>query len=150
MTRGRVSVAVSPQVSLQLGTTLNPDDIKEGDDVYFECHIRANPREHKIAWLHNVSNKRSGCPLVVALFFIWWVHLDIYLNTHKIILIGYDVMTVRAIWMAKPYKWVSDLVPTAACYKFSQLNVSFRWALKCQLLCFVYRYREKKIMEQKF
>ncbi|XP_059473579.1 hemicentin-2-like isoform X5 [Neocloeon triangulifer] len=48
-----LNVVFAPQVSLQLGNTLNPDDIKEGDDVYFECHIRANPREHKITWMHN-------------------------------------------------------------------------------------------------
>lgn len=44
-----------PQVTLSLGSTLNPDDIKEGDDVYFECHIKANPREHRITWSHDVS-----------------------------------------------------------------------------------------------
>lgn len=44
-----------PQVTLSLGSTLNPDDIKEGDDVYFECHIKANPKEHRITWSHNVS-----------------------------------------------------------------------------------------------
>lgn len=44
-----------PQVTLSLGSTLKPDDIKEGDDVYFECHIKANPKEHRITWSHNVS-----------------------------------------------------------------------------------------------
>lgn len=44
-----------PQVTLQLGSTLNPDDIKEGDDVYFECQIKANPKEHRITWWHDVS-----------------------------------------------------------------------------------------------
>lgn len=44
-----------PQVSLHLGSTLNPEDIKEGDDVYFECNIRANPKQHKITWFHDVS-----------------------------------------------------------------------------------------------
>jgi hypothetical protein len=34
---------------------LNPDDIKEGDDVYFECHVRANPHWRKLNWLHDVS-----------------------------------------------------------------------------------------------
>lgn len=46
-----------PQVTLSLGSTLKPDDIKEGDDVYFECHIKANPKEHRITWSHNVSNE---------------------------------------------------------------------------------------------
>lgn len=45
----------SPIVTLSLGSTLNPHDIKEGDDVYFECNVRANPREHRISWYHNVS-----------------------------------------------------------------------------------------------
>ena len=44
-----------PQVILQLGNKLNPDTIKENDDVYFECNIRANPKKYKITWLHNVS-----------------------------------------------------------------------------------------------
>ncbi|CAH2257057.1 jg11929 [Pararge aegeria aegeria] len=42
-----------PVVSLSLGSTLNPHDIKEGDDVYFECSVRANPKEHRISWYHN-------------------------------------------------------------------------------------------------
>lgn len=44
-----------PQVTLSLGSTLKPDEIKEGDDVYFECHIKANPKEHRITWSHDVS-----------------------------------------------------------------------------------------------
>ena len=26
-----------------------------GNDVYFECDVRANPIPHKLIWLHNVS-----------------------------------------------------------------------------------------------
>lgn len=48
-------VSDPPLVVLSLGSTLNPDDIKEGDDVYFECSIRANPKEHRITWYHDVS-----------------------------------------------------------------------------------------------
>lgn len=44
-----------PVVTLKMGSSLNPDDIKEGDDVYFECNIRANPKAYKLAWFHNVS-----------------------------------------------------------------------------------------------
>ncbi|CAD1473525.1 unnamed protein product, partial [Heterotrigona itama] len=43
-----------PIVSLNLGSTLSPEDIKEGDDVYFECHIRANPPWSKLTWIHDV------------------------------------------------------------------------------------------------
>lgn len=32
-----------PIVTLRLGSTLVVDDIKESDDVYFECDIKANP-----------------------------------------------------------------------------------------------------------
>lgn len=44
-----------PIVSLQLGSSLNPEDIEEGDDCYFECKIEANPRTYKVVWRHNVS-----------------------------------------------------------------------------------------------
>lgn len=30
-------------------------DIEEGDDVYFECNVEANPAAYKIVWKHNVS-----------------------------------------------------------------------------------------------
>lgn len=56
--------ADQPQVTLSLGSTLNPDDIKEGDDVYFECHIKANPKEHRITWSHDVSKHHSIPPSV--------------------------------------------------------------------------------------
>uniref|UniRef100_A0A1B0DNE6 Uncharacterized protein n=1 Tax=Phlebotomus papatasi TaxID=29031 RepID=A0A1B0DNE6_PHLPP len=42
-------------VNLRLGSTLSADDIKEGDDVYFECHVQANPPWRKLLWLHDVS-----------------------------------------------------------------------------------------------
>lgn len=43
-----------PVVSLQLGSKLSAGDIKEGDDVYFECKIESNPQWRKLMWLHNV------------------------------------------------------------------------------------------------
>ncbi|XP_065338452.1 nephrin-like isoform X2 [Cloeon dipterum] len=49
----RIEVVYPPILLLKLGSTLNPDDIKEGDDVYFECHVRANPPWRKLNWLHN-------------------------------------------------------------------------------------------------
>ncbi|EDS42690.1 conserved hypothetical protein [Culex quinquefasciatus] len=42
-----------PIVSLRLGSTLSADDIKDGDDVYFECHVQANPPWRKLHWLHD-------------------------------------------------------------------------------------------------
>ncbi|CAG9764806.1 unnamed protein product [Ceutorhynchus assimilis] len=49
----KLNVVYPPQVVLHLGSTLNAEDIKEGDDVYFECNIKANPKQHKITWYHN-------------------------------------------------------------------------------------------------
>ena len=44
-----------PVVSLSLGSNLEAGDIKEGDDVYFECNVTANPRANKVAWFKDVS-----------------------------------------------------------------------------------------------
>ncbi|RVE52253.1 hypothetical protein evm_003043 [Chilo suppressalis] len=53
-----------PIVVLELGSTLNPNDIEEGDDVYFECVVRANPPAYKVVWEHNgqimTHNQRAG------------------------------------------------------------------------------------------
>lgn len=50
-----VVLAVVPTLTLVLGSNLNPMDIEEGDDVYFECNVEANPAAYKIVWKHNVS-----------------------------------------------------------------------------------------------
>ena len=44
-----------PSATLLLGSSLNASNIKEGDDVYFECGVKSNPRPYKITWKHNVS-----------------------------------------------------------------------------------------------
>ncbi|XP_033218272.1 B-cell receptor CD22-like [Belonocnema kinseyi] len=49
----QLNVVFPPKVQLHLGSTLNAENIKEGDDVYFECKVRANPEHHKITWRHN-------------------------------------------------------------------------------------------------
>ncbi|CAD1469492.1 unnamed protein product [Heterotrigona itama] len=49
----QLNVVFPPKVQLHLGNTLNAEKIKEGDDVYFECKVRANPEHHKITWRHN-------------------------------------------------------------------------------------------------
>ncbi|XP_042863217.1 uncharacterized protein LOC122247738 [Penaeus japonicus] len=36
-----------------MGSSLDPENIKEGDDVYFECHINANPEVQRVLWYHN-------------------------------------------------------------------------------------------------
>lgn len=46
---------VIPVLQLDLGSKMNPNDIDEGDDVYFECKIHSNPPAYKVIWKHNVS-----------------------------------------------------------------------------------------------
>ena len=45
----------APTVALSFGSNLDPNNIAEGNDVYFECKISANPDVYKVVWLHNVS-----------------------------------------------------------------------------------------------
>ena len=44
-----------PVVHLELGSKLQIAAIKEGDDVYMECNIRAHPWVTKVTWKHNVN-----------------------------------------------------------------------------------------------
>ncbi|XP_062545829.1 nephrin-like isoform X2 [Armigeres subalbatus] len=52
-TTWKMNVVYAPLVSIQLGSTLVADDIKEGDDVYFECHVKSNPSWKKLLWFHD-------------------------------------------------------------------------------------------------
>ena len=49
-----VFFAVGPVVEVVLAPALDPTNIREGEDVYFECHIKANPSETRVVWLHEV------------------------------------------------------------------------------------------------
>ena len=46
-----------PKVRLSLGSSINPESISEGNDVYMDCEIRANPKAYKVEWSHNVRNE---------------------------------------------------------------------------------------------
>ena len=54
-------ISVPPTVTLHIGKALNLNDLEEGDDVYFECSIVANPPAYKVTWLHNVSHGSVQC-----------------------------------------------------------------------------------------
>lgn len=58
MLRLKLTILITdpPIVTLRLGSTLVVDDIKESDDIYFECDIKANPPWRKLSWLHDVSD----------------------------------------------------------------------------------------------
>ncbi|GIY38686.1 hypothetical protein CDAR_574741 [Caerostris darwini] len=40
----------APQLRLALGTSNQHSAIKEGNDVYFECNIKANPAVSEVSW----------------------------------------------------------------------------------------------------
>ncbi|XP_068207356.1 protein turtle-like [Palaemon carinicauda] len=45
-----MNVHYAPLVTLEMGRSLNPDSIKQGDDVYFECRVNANPQPYRVTW----------------------------------------------------------------------------------------------------
>ncbi|XP_046444529.1 synaptogenesis protein syg-2-like isoform X3 [Daphnia pulex] len=49
----KLDVQYVPVVHLELGSKLQIAAIKEGDDVYMECNIRAHPWVTKVTWKHN-------------------------------------------------------------------------------------------------
>nr|XP_033337849.1 neural cell adhesion molecule 1-B-like isoform X2 [Megalopta genalis] len=49
----KLNVYYVPILRLELGSNMNPDDIEEGDDVYFGCKVNANPAAYKVIWKHN-------------------------------------------------------------------------------------------------
>ncbi|XP_035725902.1 hemicentin-1-like isoform X4 [Vespa mandarinia] len=63
----RLEVHYQPVVTLRMGETLNPDDIKEGDDVYFECIVKANPKVYKLAWFKDGKELKNNATAGVIL-----------------------------------------------------------------------------------
>ncbi|KAJ1528326.1 hypothetical protein ONE63_006747 [Megalurothrips usitatus] len=58
-----LNVEYQPLVSIKMGSTLNPDEIKEGTDVYFECAVKANPKVYKLVWYHDgqeIAHNQTG------------------------------------------------------------------------------------------
>ena len=51
----KLEIHYIPSSTLILGSNLNATNIKEGDDVYFDCKVQASPAPYKITWKHNVS-----------------------------------------------------------------------------------------------
>ncbi|XP_046659110.1 LOW QUALITY PROTEIN: nephrin-like [Homalodisca vitripennis] len=60
----KLNVYFIPVLQLELGSKMNPNDIEEGDDVYFECKIHSNPPAYKVIWKHNnqvvLHNQKLG------------------------------------------------------------------------------------------
>ncbi|XP_025991597.2 nephrin isoform X1 [Solenopsis invicta] len=47
-----LQIQYTPETQIQLGTSLNPNTIREGTDVYFDCLIQAEPPVYKVEWRH--------------------------------------------------------------------------------------------------
>ncbi|XP_053985137.1 protein turtle-like isoform X1 [Hylaeus anthracinus] len=47
-----LEIQYTPETTIQLGTSLNPNAIREGTDVYFDCLIHAKPSVYKVEWRH--------------------------------------------------------------------------------------------------
>lgn len=82
-----------PIVSLKMGPSLNPDDIKEGDGVYFECHIRSNPKPYKMAWFHDVST------LIYYFMCKHIIHTIIPIFILKIIIINFCLRKINRFFL---------------------------------------------------
>nr|XP_046911450.1 uncharacterized protein LOC124492570 isoform X3 [Dermatophagoides farinae] len=46
----QLEINYAPQVTLKLGSNLRHSHIQEGNDVYFECVIRASPWSYEVRW----------------------------------------------------------------------------------------------------
>ena len=59
----RPNFTARPDVQLSLGSNLLASNIKEGDDVYFDCRASALPPVTRLEWFHNVSYSLDRCRL---------------------------------------------------------------------------------------
>lgn len=44
-----------PMPVLEIGRNENTSTVNEGDTVYFQCNMKANPWVESVVWRHNVS-----------------------------------------------------------------------------------------------
>lgn len=61
-----LSINYAPLVEVRLGRSLDPGRIKEGDDVYFECSVKAKPTISRVAWRHNGVELVAGAGVFVS------------------------------------------------------------------------------------
>ncbi|XP_045776317.1 nephrin-like [Maniola jurtina] len=63
----RLNVHYVPIATLKMGSNLNPNHIKEGDDVYFECSVQANPKASRLAWYKETTEIQQNASYGVIL-----------------------------------------------------------------------------------
>ena len=57
---------------LSLGSSIDPKAISEGNDVYMDCEIRANPKAYKVEWSHNVRKKIHTLKKMKSIFNVFF------------------------------------------------------------------------------
>ncbi|XP_031784619.1 muscle M-line assembly protein unc-89 isoform X2 [Nasonia vitripennis] len=63
----KLNVLFAPIVLLKIGSSFDLENIKEGDDVYFECNVRSNPTNFKLTWYHGNKEVRHNASAGVLL-----------------------------------------------------------------------------------
>ncbi|XP_037793490.1 nephrin-like [Penaeus monodon] len=48
-----LDVQYKPMVTMSLGRSLDPDNLKEENDIFFDCKVDANPDPYKVEWWHD-------------------------------------------------------------------------------------------------
>ena len=62
-----------PKIAIALGRSINAHQIKQGDDVYFECKVLAYPQVRTVHWLKDVSSTPACSPMIkTTLYCIRW------------------------------------------------------------------------------
>ncbi|XP_043482941.1 neural cell adhesion molecule 2-like [Leptopilina heterotoma] len=61
-----LDVHYPPVVTLRMGEPLISKDIKEGDDVYFECSVKANPKAYKLSWYKDGKEIRGTTGTILS------------------------------------------------------------------------------------
>ncbi|CAB3364967.1 Hypothetical predicted protein [Cloeon dipterum] len=64
----KLEILYIPEATIHLGTSLSPDNIREGTDVYFDCRVNARPAAYKVEWRHNGKplNHNTAAGVIVS------------------------------------------------------------------------------------
>ena len=81
----------APHAELRLGRSLNASNIKEGDDVYFECLIHSNPAPSTIVWTRHVSCNFIPFNLTVCQKSFFCSKIQVDENTLKKVYLNFSV-----------------------------------------------------------
>ncbi len=100
--------SVKPEVSLDFCPNLNTENIKVGDDVYFECSILARPAPYRIFFTHNVSTHPSaGYNIISHTTAISMVRKKIH---HNVSAHGkWKVISDEIGWLSRPQQQVREM-----------------------------------------